>query len=160
MIRTVFKRIVVGIMAALVLGIVASEQFVFADDDNRLEKGKGIAVIAEGNGEFTCGDATNFQNVGVFILFSEDSSREFKIGPSGLGLKYLDGAKNMGAALISGNVNSDSFGLKGIVFNDEICFEPETTVVTVSGSCGLGVTIRMKTSAGGTGTFLGDVACV
>lgn len=160
MVRIVIKRIVlVGIITALVLGIIASEQFVFANDEKKLEKGKGIAVIAEGTGEFTCNDATKFQNVGVFILFSEDPTREFKIGPSGLGLSYLDGTEKMGAALISGNVKPDKYDVKGIVFDDDICLQPDTTVVTVSGNCGLDVTITVKTSTGDTGTFLGDVAC-
>jgi len=126
---------------------------VAATDDN------GIALIAQGNGEFTCGNGKQLTNVDLFVLLSEKTRQGLGTGPSGMGLRSAENTQSIAIKLYSGDVDSNNFHVEGILQVDNFCETEYSVSFTANGICGVDQTITVKGTDSSIGTFQSNVSC-
>lgn len=133
---------------------------VLADDFTMtITKDSGIALIAQGKGEFTCGNGNQIGNLEIFVLLSETTRMGLGTSPSGLGLKSVETNENLAVMLNRGDVDSNNFGVEGILQVDDLCDLDSSTIFTANGACGSDKIITVKGSDGSFGTFQSNVVC-
>ncbi len=132
---------------------------IFADEDVNNITTSGIALIAHGIGDFTCGNGTQSENMEIFVLLSETTIMGLDSSPSGLGLKSQDSNENIAIKLNFGEINADKFYVEGNLHVDSICELDSSIIFTADGSCGNNQQITVKGSDGSFGTFQSEVIC-
>ena len=155
--KSVLRKIT--IISIAVFGI--STPNIFAEDftNENLTNNDGVALIAQGIGEFTCSNEKQLKNMNIFVLLSEPTRRGLESGPSGLGLKSTENNENIAIKLNRGEVNSDNFHVEGISQVDDFCNTEYSVIFTADGSCGNGKIITVQGSDGSFGTFESNVFC-
>ena len=119
----------------------------------------GIALIAQGNGEFTCGNGKQLTNVNLFVLLSEKTRQGLGTGPSGMGLKSAENNQSIAIKLNSGYIDSNNFHVEGILQVDNFCESEYSVSFTANGICGVDQTITIKGTDESLGTFQSNVSC-
>lgn len=119
----------------------------------------GIALIAQGKGDFSCGNENQISDVNLFVLLSEKTRLGLGTGPSGMGLKSADDNQSIAIKLTSGEMNSNDFSVVGILQVDNLCGTDFSVSYAATGSCGDDQTITIKGSDGSFGTFQANVSC-
>ena len=133
---------------------------IFADDSSReLRQNSGVALIAQGIGEFTCSNGNQLNGVNIFVLLSETTRMGLSGSPSGMGLKSIENNQNIVVKLNNGEVDSNSFHVNGILIVDEMCNVDSSVIFTANGVCGIDSNITVRGTDGSSGNFQGNVIC-
>ncbi len=120
----------------------------------------GIALIAQGKGDFTCGNGKQISDVNIFVLLSEKTRQGLGTGPSGMGLKSMEDNQSIAIKLTSGQINDDDFQVVGILQVDNFCETEYSVSFAATGSCGDDQTIIVKGTDDSSGTFQANVSCI
>ena len=150
---------IIIIINIVVLGITTSNVFAGDITNENLVNDDGIALIAEGKGEFSCNNDKQLKNVNIFVLLSETTRLGLDIGPSGLGLKSTENNENIAVKINNGTVSSDGFQMQGTLQVDDFCEMESSVTFSVNGTCGINKIITVKSSDGGFGMFESNVSC-
>ena len=120
----------------------------------------GIALIAQGKGDFTCGNGKNISDVKLFVLLSEKTRPGLGTGPSGMGLKSMEDNQSIAIKLTSGQIEGNDFRVVGILQVDNFCETEYSLSFAATGSCGNDQTITVKGTDDSSGTFQANVSCI
>ena len=120
---------------------------------------QGVALIAQGTGDFTCGNGKQISDVSLFVLLSEKTRQGLGTGPSGMGLKSMDDNQSIAIKLTSGEINNDNFHVVGILQVDNFCETGYSVSFAASGSCGDNKEITVKGTDDSSGAFFANVFC-
>ena len=149
---------IVGIATILIASSVLMNPFAFADDDDN-KKGKASMMRGIGTGTVTCDDGTTVSGVTIQLDFTRDSSR----GDFGSYTLRSSSSDFESAEFRDGKLTKSKYDFDGIQRENPssraICNGVGPTLTTMSGDCGLGVTITIEAVGNLKGTFTGNVAC-
>ena len=155
--RTILWVSIVAITTILMAGSMPISPIAFADDDDDNGNGEGTEMRGSGTGTVTCADGTTVSGVTMFM--------DFRVDPFGNFGSYQlrSGSNAESSTLRVGELTTSEYDLDGIHFERtfrSICSGIGPTVGSVSGDCGLGVTITVEAVGNLKGTFTGNVACI
>ncbi len=120
----------------------------------------GISLIAQGKGDFTCGNGKQFSNVNIFVLLSEKTRLGLGTGPSGMGIKSMESNQSIAIKLTSGQIEDNEFRVVGILQVDNFCETEYSVSFAATGSCGDDQTITVKGTDDSSGKFQANVSCI
>ncbi|PWU81646.1 MAG: hypothetical protein DLM72_05905 [Candidatus Nitrosopolaris wilkensis] len=122
-------------------------------------------VSGSGSGDVTCPNGKHVDN--AEISFGGFMSRVPLYGSWEVVAVNSDSGNslNQGGSFHSGSIGADHYSLNGREISDKICGNSSTssniqTTATLSGQCGLGVTIELNANDGDSGTFTGNADCI
>jgi hypothetical protein len=154
------KQKLLTILAVLVITSIATTSMVFTNQEAAAQfAATGPTKQVQGggtSGTVTCPDGTSASPASISFSSNKDKGKQSGGGT----INDQTALTEISVSISGGSLKQGTFTLQGVEGDDSICHIPGSSLATISGLCGAGVTIQYRDTIGRQGIFPNsNVAC-